>query len=84
MCWKFLLWGFKKSDFKKVVTKEKIIKPNLEERLSSEEYYITQNKGTEPAFSGKYNDTKTEGNYNCVCCGETLFTSKEKYDSGTG
>ena len=66
------------------MTKEKIIKPNLEERLSSEEYYVTQNKGTEPAFSGKYNDTKTEGNYNCVCCGETLFTSKEKYDSGTG
>ena len=52
--------------------------------LTSEQRYVTQDHGTEPAFSGKYNDTKTEGSYNCVCCGEELFSSSSKFDSGTG
>tara|TARA_Y100000590_G_scaffold435367_1_gene554696 strand:+ start:176 stop:568 length:393 start_codon:yes stop_codon:yes gene_type:complete len=52
--------------------------------LTPEQLYVTQDHGTEPAFSGKYNDTKTEGSYNCVCCGEELFSSSSKFDSGTG
>ena len=56
----------------------------LKEDLSAEEYYVTQNKGTEPAFSGKYDGVKIPGVYNCVVCGEALFSSKTKYDSGSG
>ena len=52
--------------------------------LTPEQRYVTQDHGTEPAFSGKYNDTKTEGSYNCVCCGVELFRSSSKFDSGTG
>ena len=52
--------------------------------LTPEQRYVTQDHGTEPAFSGKYNDTKTEGSYNCVCCAEELFSSSSKFDSGTG
>ena len=59
-------------------------KENLKEDLSPEEYYVTQNKGTEPAFSGKYDGVKTPGVYNCIVCGEALFSSKTKYDSGSG
>ena len=56
----------------------------LQEELSPEEYYVTQKKGTEPAFSGKYDGEKTPGVYNCVVCGAPLFSSKTKYDSGSG
>lgn len=52
--------------------------------LTAEQRYVTQEQGTEPAFSGKYNDTKDEGSYNCVCCGAELFNSSSKFDSGTG
>ena len=52
--------------------------------LTAEQRYVTQEQGTEPAFSGKYNDTKAEGSYNCVCCGAELFSSSRKFDSGTG
>lgn len=52
--------------------------------LTPEQQYVTQEQGTEPAFSGKYNDTKTEGSYNCICCGAELFSSSSKFDSGTG
>ena len=54
------------------------------QNLTPEQLYITQKQGTEPAFSGKYNDTKTEGSYNCICCGTELFSSSSKFDSGTG
>ena len=56
----------------------------LQQDLSPEEYYVTQEKGTEPAFSGKYDGEKTPGVYNCIVCGEALFSSKTKYDSGSG
>lgn len=56
----------------------------LKERLTSDQYRITQEQGTEPAFTGKYYDHKADGSYVCVCCGETLFRSNEKYDSGSG
>ncbi len=52
--------------------------------LTAEQRYVTQEQGTEPAFSGKYTDTKAEGSYNCVCCGAELFNSSSKFDSGTG
>ena len=59
-------------------------KEKLKKDLSPEEYYVTQNQGTEPAFSGKYDGVKTPGVYNCIVCGEPLFSSKTKYDSGSG
>ena len=52
--------------------------------LSPEAYAITRRAGTEPAFTGKYWNEKAKGTYKCVCCGERLFTSDTKYDSGTG
>lgn len=54
------------------------------DKLSAEEYRICRQCGTEPAFSGKYWDTKTDGVYHCKCCNEPLFDSQTKYDSGSG
>ena len=54
------------------------------EQLSDEQYRITRQAGTEPAFSGKYYNNKETGIYHCLCCGESLFASDEKYDSGSG
>lgn len=53
-------------------------------QLSPEEYEVTRRAGTERAFTGRYWDTKTPGIYKCVCCGEPLFSSETKYDSGSG
>jgi peptide-methionine (R)-S-oxide reductase len=54
------------------------------EQLSPEQYEVARQAGTERAFTGKYWDTKTPGVYHCVCCGEPLFDSSTKYDSGSG
>ena len=56
----------------------------LRTRLTPEEFHITQEKGTEPAFTGKYHDCKQSGTYECQCCGASLFESTTKYDSGSG
>ena len=66
--------------------KDKIVKPELEwkKQLTPEQYAITRNKGTEPAFTGQYWDCKEKGVYRCVCCGTELFGSATKFDSGTG
>ena len=56
----------------------------LKEKLSNDEFDITQNKGTEAPFSGKYLDNKEIGLYRCICCNTELFSSKHKYDSGSG
>jgi peptide-methionine (R)-S-oxide reductase len=56
----------------------------LKERLTDLQYDVTQHKGTERAFTGEYWDTKTQGTYRCVVCGEELFSSDTKYDSGSG
>ena len=54
------------------------------EKLNPEQYEICRNKGTEPPFSGEYLNTKSTGTYNCLCCGNALFHSEKKFDSGTG
>lgn len=54
------------------------------ERLEEDTYYVTRCKGTEPPFSGKYCKHKEQGTYLCVCCGQELFASDAKYDSGSG
>ena len=56
----------------------------LREKLSAEQYEITQKQGTERAFTGKYVDHKEDGTYRCVCCDAELFASTHKYDSGSG
>ncbi len=54
------------------------------ERLTPEQYRITREGGTEPAFTGEYWDAKEPGTYVCVGCGQPLFRSEDKYESGTG
>src|SRR4051812_14032600 len=56
----------------------------LKQRLTPEQYHVTQEAGTERAFTGKYYKTKDPGMYHCVVCGEPLFDSKTKYESGSG
>ena len=65
---------------------EKIKKNNEQwkSQLTDEQYRIAREAGTEPAFSGKYYNNKENGIYHCICCNEPLFSSKEKYDSGSG
>jgi len=52
--------------------------------LTDEQFYVCRQKGTERAFTGKYNDCKDKGAYVCSCCGEPLFESASKFDSGSG
>ena len=65
---------------------EKIVKSDQEwqDQLSPEQYYVTRKAGTEPAFTGKYWNSKDKGTYTCSCCGAPLFESETKFDSGTG
>lgn len=67
-------------------TREKVRKSDAEwrQQLSPEEYRVTRKHGTERAFTGRYWDEKRQGLYRCICCGEPLFSSETKYDSGTG
>jgi len=68
------------------MAEEKIRKDDAEWRkqLSENQYYVTRQKGTEPPYTGAYESTKTPGTYNCVCCGQELFRSETKFDSGCG
>ena len=65
-------------------TKEEFGREDLRSSLTPEQYRITQQKGTEPAFSGEYVDCKDDGTYSCVVCSNPLFRSDTKYDSGSG
>ena len=54
------------------------------DRLTPKQYEVTRRHGTERAFTGPYRDNKASGSYACVCCGQPLFDSGTKFDSGTG
>ena len=65
---------------------EKIHKSDEEwkRQLTPEQYYVTRQAGTEPAFSGPYYHHKAQGTYHCICCESPLFGSDHKFESGTG
>jgi len=65
---------------------EKIVKTEAEwkKQLSKEQFRVTRLKGTEPAFTGKFWNSKKAGVYHCICCDQPLFNSDTKFDSGTG
>jgi peptide-methionine (R)-S-oxide reductase len=66
---------------------DKQMKPNdaeLRARLTPEQYHVTQEKGTERAFTGEYWNHQEDGKYHCIVCGELLFDSSTKFDSGCG
>ncbi|MEM7183638.1 MAG: peptide-methionine (R)-S-oxide reductase MsrB [Spirochaetota bacterium] len=64
----------------------KVVKSDKEwkDLLSKEEYHVLRKEGTERAFTGEYHDNKEQGNYYCKACGNLLFSSQTKFDSGTG
>src|SRR5260370_16815209 len=65
---------------------EKIHKDTAEwkKQLTSNQYYVTRQQGTEPPFTGEYEETETPGTYKCVCCGQPVFRSEQKFHSGSG
>jgi peptide-methionine (R)-S-oxide reductase len=67
-------------------TQDKVVKSDAEWRrlLDSESYRVARQGGTERPFQNAYHDCKTDGTYRCVCCGQPLFDSGAKFDSGTG
>lgn len=59
-------------------------KQDLKQRLTPQQYQVTQEKGTEAPFTGAYLDNKADGDYRCIVCDSVLFASDTKYDSGSG
>jgi len=66
------------------MTEYQVDDAELQQRLTREQYVVTQQAGTERAFTGKYWDTTDDGIYHCVVCDEPLFYSDTKYDAGCG
>lgn len=73
-----------KSTFKIMVEKIKKTEQEWKEILTPEQFEVTRKHGTEKPFTGEYHDFKGKGIYKCVCCGNELFVSDTKYNSGTG
>lgn len=65
---------------------DKVHKSDAEwkKQLTPNQYHVTRHKGTEPPFTGEYESTETLGTYKCVCCGQPVFLSNDKFHSGCG
>ena len=65
---------------------DKVHKSDAEwkKQLTPNQYHVTRQKGTEPPFTGDYESTETPGTYKCVCCGQAVFLSNDKFHSGCG
>lgn len=65
---------------------DKVHKSDAEwkKQLTANQYHVTRQKGTEPPFTGEYESTETPGTYKCVCCGQPVFRSDDKFHSGCG
>jgi peptide-methionine (R)-S-oxide reductase len=73
-----------KDNLRDKVTAENHLPEELRNRLTPEQFYVTQQKGTEAPFTGRFWNHHEEGMYRCVVCGAELFTSQSKFDSGCG
>lgn len=69
---------------KKLMTAEFDAEQDWREKLTPEQFMVCREKGTEPAFTGKYTDSTEPGEYLCICCNQVLFSSVDKYHSGCG
>ncbi len=71
-------------DSTKMNDEQNLSEEELKKKLTPEQFHVCREKGTERAFTGKYYDSKEKGTYKCVVCGNPLFSSDTKFDSGTG
>ena len=79
-----LVMNNSKQDSTKMDNENNLTEEEWKKKLTPEQFHICREKGTERAFTGKYYDTKEKGTYKCAACGNPLFSSDTKFDSGTG